>query len=101
MRDAGASSPPTSLCGTSAQCVLALDQVAADLEVLHPRELGLVGVGGQAGESGLERRALRRRVDPDPAVGLVGLDGHAHREREAVGRDERQDGGPVVGAELA
>ena len=55
----GSSKPPISLCGTSASRSPVADQVAADLEVLLPAEVGSVGVGGQAGAS--RRRAAGRR----------------------------------------
>ena len=59
----GSSKPPTSLCGTSAQPSLVLDEVAADLEVALPGERRRRGRGrsGRPGPAATGRRRARPR----------------------------------------
>src|SRR5205814_9906299 len=86
---------PDELCRHERPARVVLDQVAPDLEIAIPAEVGRVLVRGQAGEAGLERDAERRPGDAYAAPIAVQIDRNPRGERKSVRRDQREDGGLV------
>jgi hypothetical protein len=77
------------------------DEVAADLEVLLPREVGGVAVCGQAGATLRQRHPGGPVAQGDSLHRRLGDHGYTGRERESVGSDPGQHGILVAVAELA